>query len=169
MNDISTQSVLNRMLKIAVANGVENAIRVHIAKGDDLNARDEAGNTPLMIAARKNRANACRLLLENGADALLQDPDGKTASTIASEAGANEAAEVILSFHPTPVLFLEPEEPVASSAGAQLTDASDHETATEAPVEDEVDGEWGLSDCLQFPIGNERGLSLFEESNRNAN
>ena len=70
MNGIGIKSVLNRLLKIAVANGVENAIKVHIAKGDDLNARDDAGNTPLMIAARKKQTNACRLLLENGADPL---------------------------------------------------------------------------------------------------
>lgn len=73
MSGFGINSVLSRLLKIAVSNGVENAIKVHIVKGDDLNARDEAGNTPLMIAARKNRANACKLLLENGADGLLQD------------------------------------------------------------------------------------------------
>ncbi len=146
MSDISVQSSLNRMLKIAVANGVENAIRVHIAKGDDLNARDEAGNTPLMIAARKNRANACRLLLENGADVQLRDPDGKTAITIANEAGANEAAEVILSFLPTPVLFVDPEEPDASNAEAQPPDASDQKTTAELPVQDEVAGQWDLGE-----------------------
>jgi RNA polymerase primary sigma factor len=65
------KSILNKLLKIAVANGVEAAIKLHIAKGDDLNARDDAGYTPLMIAARKKQTNACRLLLENGADPPL--------------------------------------------------------------------------------------------------
>jgi ankyrin repeat protein len=70
MNGIGIKSALNRLLKIAVANGVENAIKVHIAKGDDLNARDDAGNTPLLNAAPKKQTNACRLLLENGAAPL---------------------------------------------------------------------------------------------------
>ena len=46
-------SDLNKLLKIAASNGVEAAIKIHIAKGDDLNARDDTGNTPLMIAAKK--------------------------------------------------------------------------------------------------------------------
>ena len=45
------KSILNKLLKIAVSNGVEAAIKLQIAKGDDLDARDDAGNTPLMIAA----------------------------------------------------------------------------------------------------------------------
>ena len=53
------KGILNKLLKLAVSNGVESAIRLHIAKGDDLNARDEEGNTPLMIAARKKQTNAC--------------------------------------------------------------------------------------------------------------
>ena len=68
MVNIALKSALNRLLKIAVSNGVESAIKVHIARGDDLNARDAAGNTPLMIAARKKKTNTCKLLLENGAD-----------------------------------------------------------------------------------------------------
>lgn len=44
MNGIGIKSVLNRLLKIAVANGVENAIKVHIAKGDDLNVLNHNQN-----------------------------------------------------------------------------------------------------------------------------
>ncbi len=91
-------SSLNRLLKIAVANGVEAALKVHIAKGDDLNATDTSGNTPLMIAAGKNHVKVCRLLLENGVDPLLFNHLGKTAHAIAAEAGAREAADLI-QFH----------------------------------------------------------------------
>jgi RNA polymerase primary sigma factor len=97
MNNISNKSNLSPLLKIAVSNGVESAIRVHIAKGDDLNARDTGGNSPLMIAAKNNRANACRLLLESSADPDLKNFDGKTAIVIAEEAGAHEASEVLRS------------------------------------------------------------------------
>ena len=90
-------SVLNKLLKIAVSNGVEVAIKIHIARGDDLNARDHAGNTPLMIAAKKNHINVCKLLLEHGADPLLIDTLGRDAFTIASQSGAKEAAALIWS------------------------------------------------------------------------
>ena len=103
------KSVLNRLLKIAVSNGVEKAIRIHIAKGDDLNARDDAGNTPLMIAAKKNQPKACRLLLENGASPLLLDSNGNNAATIAFEAGLNDIALMIESF--IPLSFTSEEEP----------------------------------------------------------
>jgi RNA polymerase primary sigma factor len=94
---------LNKLLKIAVSNGVIAAIKLHIEKGDDLNARDEGGNTPLMIASRRRQANACRILLENGADPVLLDPNGKDAATIASEVGAEEIVRLIQSFLPTSV------------------------------------------------------------------
>jgi RNA polymerase sigma factor (sigma-70 family) len=92
------KTTLNRLLKIAAANGVDAAVKIHIAKGDDLNARDEAGNTPLMIAARKNKASTCRLLLENGANPSLEDLNGNDAFKIASEVGAIETAKIIQAF-----------------------------------------------------------------------
>ena len=92
------KTTLNRLLKIAAANGVDAAVKIHIAKGDDLNARDEAGNTPLMIAARKNKASTCRLLLENGADPSLKDLNGNDAFKIASEVGAIDTAKIIQTF-----------------------------------------------------------------------
>ena len=98
MNNVSNKSNLSPLLKIAVSNGVESAIRVHVAKGDDLNARDSGGNSPLMIAARNNHANACRLLLESGANPDLENLDGKTATVIADEVGASEASEVLRTY-----------------------------------------------------------------------
>jgi RNA polymerase primary sigma factor len=107
MNNISYKSTLSPLLKIAVSNGVESAIRVHIAKGDDLNARDSGGNSPLMIAARNNHANACRLLLESGADPDLKNLDGKTATLIADEAGAHDASEALRSHNQIAVISQE--------------------------------------------------------------
>ena len=98
MNNISNKSTLSPLLKIAVSNGVESAIRLHVAKGDDLNARDSGGNSPLMIAARNNHANACRVLLESGADPDLENLNGKTATVIANEVGAHEASEVLRTY-----------------------------------------------------------------------
>lgn len=150
MNGIGIKSVLNRLLKIAVANGVENAIKVHIAKGDDLNARDDAGNTPLMIAARKKQTNACRLLLENGADPLLLDLEGKDAIRIASDAGCGETAALIQSFMPVPVAAKPMEQvpdlpPTVTTEQPTEPSAAPNDFTTDL-VQSELDSEWNIGD-----------------------
>lgn len=142
--------MLNKLLKIAVSNGVEAAIKLHIAKGDDLNARDEAGNTPLIIAAKKKQTNACRLLLENGADPLLLDLEGKNAARIASEAGASETAALILSFVSVPVtaqLMKQEAEPPLRDTNKKATDPS--LAANDYTIDlnqSELDSEWNVGD-----------------------
>ena len=91
---------LNRFLRLAVLTGVERAIQVHIDRGDDLNACDEQGQTPLMLSASRNKAAVCRLLIGCGADAGLRDPSGKTALDIAKAAGAHEAVTIIEAVSP---------------------------------------------------------------------
>lgn len=80
---------------MAVLAGVESAVQVHIDRGDDLNARDDKGLTPLMLSAARNKAAVCKLLIQCGADAGLLDPSGKTALHIAQAAAAHEAVAVI--------------------------------------------------------------------------
>ncbi|WP_432383721.1 ankyrin repeat domain-containing protein [Duganella sp. P38] len=79
---------------MAVTAGVESAIRIHIDRGDDLNARDSNGLTPLMLSAARNKPAICKLLLDAGADDQLKAPSGETALAIALAAGAHEAAAV---------------------------------------------------------------------------
>lgn len=86
---------LNPLLKMAILAGVESAVRIHIRRGDDLNARDGGGMTPLMLAASKNKSAICELLISAGADVFLQDPAGRNALAIASASGATEAVSVI--------------------------------------------------------------------------
>ena len=97
MNAVGMMSArpLNRLLKMAVVAGVETAVRLHIRRGDDLNARDDRGRTPLMIAAARNKAGICRLLLDAGVDARLEDASGCDALTIALTAGASESFGII--------------------------------------------------------------------------
>ncbi|WP_181158026.1 sigma-70 family RNA polymerase sigma factor [Burkholderia multivorans] len=99
MNDTSVAGTqpLSRFLKIAVIAGIESAIRIHIDRGDDLNARDRNGLTPLMLSAARNKPAICKLLLDAGADDGLLDPSGKTALAIAIAAGAHEAVAVLQS------------------------------------------------------------------------
>ncbi|WP_437557713.1 sigma-70 family RNA polymerase sigma factor [Acidithiobacillus sulfuriphilus] len=86
---------LNRLLRMAVLAGVESAVRMHVRRGDDLDARDGDGMTPLMLAASKNKAAICALLLGSGADASLTDPSGRDALEIAKASGAAAAALVL--------------------------------------------------------------------------
>ncbi|WP_053111346.1 sigma-70 family RNA polymerase sigma factor [Nitrosospira briensis] len=97
MNDTSVAGrlPLSRFLRIAVMAGIESAIQIHIDRGDDLNARDRNGLTPLMLSAARNKPAICKLLLRAGADDGLLDPYGKTALAIAVAAGAHEAAAVL--------------------------------------------------------------------------
>jgi len=87
---------LSRFLRMAVVAGVESAVRIHIERGDDLNARDAGGQTPLMLAAARNKHHICKLLLDAGADPFLSDPDGKNALFIAHAVGARDAALLLL-------------------------------------------------------------------------
>ncbi len=89
---------LNPMLRMAALAGVDTAVKLHIRRGDNLNAMDGGGLTPLMLAASKNRASVCSLLVEAGADPALHDPSGRDALTIARSAGADAAAEILLAF-----------------------------------------------------------------------
>ncbi len=97
MTDLAVQDTpsLSRFLRIAVIAGVESAVQIHINRGDDLNARDDKGQTPLMLSAARNRASVCKLLLAAGADAELLDPVGRDALSVARAAGAVEAASAI--------------------------------------------------------------------------
>ena len=88
-------SPIHRLFKMAVWAGAETAVRLHIARGDDPNARDETGLSPLMIAAARNKSAVCRLLADAGVDLTALDPSGRSALEIAVANGALEAAAVI--------------------------------------------------------------------------
>lgn len=90
-----TSKPLNKVLKMAVMAGVASAVKIYIERGDDLNARDGQGMTPLMLAAGRNKPAICKMLMNGGADDSMVDSAGRNAWTIAVAAGAREAAEVI--------------------------------------------------------------------------
>lgn len=74
---------LSKLFVVAIRAGVEDAVRLHIERRDDLEAMDDAGLTPLMHAARNDRVAICRMLLEAGANPIATNPDGDDALTIA--------------------------------------------------------------------------------------
>jgi RNA polymerase primary sigma factor len=86
---------LSPLFRMAVMAGVVSVVRMHISRGNDFDARDNAGLTPLMLAASKDRASVCEALIEAGADLALCDPAGRDALTIARASGSTRAAEVL--------------------------------------------------------------------------
>ncbi|MCX4177499.1 MULTISPECIES: sigma-70 family RNA polymerase sigma factor [Paraburkholderia] len=89
---------MGRLFKIAVSAGIESAVRLHIARGADLECRDEKGFTPLMVAASRDWSGVCHLLLSAGADVLAVDSAGRNALTIARECGATTAVATISAY-----------------------------------------------------------------------
>ena len=92
---VNEASALNRLFKVAIIMGIEGSVRLHINRGDDVNARDEKGMTPLMLAAHRNKASICRLLLDAGADRHSLDSLGRNALAIAMASGSSDAAAAL--------------------------------------------------------------------------
>lgn len=86
----SLLNTLNPLLRLAVIAGVAIAVKHHIRRGDDLDARDGKGLTPLMLAAGRKKASIVQLLLDSGANPALSDPEGKDALAYAERAGSKE-------------------------------------------------------------------------------
>lgn len=133
---------LSQLLRMAVMAGVESAVQIHIQRGDDLNARDISGMTPLMLSAARNKSAICKMLLNAGADPKLLSPSGQTALEIAVAAGSKDTAAILEAVRPpAPTLSksetdfgLEPVmEPTSAEAlrGPQVTSDTAPQTFTE--------------------------------------
>lgn len=83
------------LLRMAVLAGVQKAVHLRIRVGDDVNATDAKGRTPLMLAASKGHIKICTLLLECGADPLVMDASCETALAAANRCGHTELATLL--------------------------------------------------------------------------
>jgi len=119
---------------MAVLAGVESAVKVHIERGDDLNARDANGMTPLMLSAARNKPAICKLLLGAGADHGLLDPSGKTALQIALAIGSESTAAILQAARASP-----PDFPRSQIALHPEPDATAKPTAPTDPVNTAAD------------------------------
>jgi RNA polymerase primary sigma factor len=125
---------LKPLVRAAIQNGNSGPVEDYLAKGGEINARDQLGRTPLMLAASKGHTLLCQLLLDRGADCSAHDTEGRTALEIARREGAQDVALLIeLQLHlqdqnPIPV------EPDVSVSG--LFEALQPEVQPEAPIED---------------------------------
>lgn len=77
----------NLLLHMAAVAGVEIAVKLHVTRGDDLDARDSGGATPLMLASARRKKGVVRLLLVAGANPNLLDFEGRGAIVYAEKGG----------------------------------------------------------------------------------
>ena len=66
-----------------------------LALGGPLNARDEAGRTPLILATMHGHIEAVRRLLAAGANPALPDSEGLDALQHARRQGLNQIVQLI--------------------------------------------------------------------------
>lgn len=143
MNSPASPKPLNSLFKMAVLAGVEASVRMHIDRGDALDARDVNGLTPLMLAASKNKAAICALLLSHGADPGMADAAGRDAMTLARAAGASDAVAAMEPFAPKPV-DLDVEPPAEAAPDAPKDNSltlADIEAVMGGPIDDADDGD----------------------------
>lgn len=142
------RKTLNPLFRMAVIAGVGSVVRMHISRGDDFDARDVAGLTPLMLAASKDRANVCKVLIEAGANLTLCDPAGRDALTIARASGSREAVEALSAAMFPP----EPAEKVVPPS-----EAEDAEWLEPASIVDDwesgIRGDWEEEEARAAPVG----------------
>ncbi len=87
--------LLQPLLKMAVLSGVIASVRLHIKRGDNINATDDTGRSPLMLAASRGHIEVCRILLDADADLRLRDIEGNDALAIARQNGFAEIAAML--------------------------------------------------------------------------
>lgn len=80
---------------MAVLAGAQAVVHFHIRRGDDINALDDKGRSPLMLAASKGHTETCRILLDAGADPLVLDNEGNDVLSIALATGRFDLAALL--------------------------------------------------------------------------
>ena len=68
---------------VAAGYGRGKIVELLLAAGADVNARSNAGATPLMVAAELGYGKVVRLLLKAGADVNAKNGEGQTALDVA--------------------------------------------------------------------------------------
>lgn len=110
-------------------------MRLHLERGDDVNARDDQGMTLLMLSAARNNGRICRLLLDAGAESALLDSQGQDALSIATKAGASEALLAFKGHLANATAIYEPETTQYLSATYALGSDETQAQAKTAPAE----------------------------------
>ncbi len=80
-------SEMSPLFKLAIASGKIETVKSHLERGANVNARDNAGVTALLLAASRGRQEICAILLEHGADPDVTDGSGRTIHDYARQWG----------------------------------------------------------------------------------
>ena len=67
----STTKSLSPLFRMAILSGVSSALKPHLQRGENVNATDAEGRTPLILSAYRGHLEICRILLEAGADPAI--------------------------------------------------------------------------------------------------
>jgi ankyrin repeat protein len=94
------QRAADKDLFQAVAKGDIGAVRILLANGSDLEAKDESGATPLLIAVYNRQLEIVKLLLDKGADISASNKYEETALIEAARSWDPEMLKVLLSGNP---------------------------------------------------------------------
>jgi ankyrin repeat protein len=94
----STDGLGKTALTAAAENGMTKVVEFLLAKGANVNARDQYGETPLLRAADDDHADTAKVLIANGADVNAKDKFGETPLHFAKE-HHNKVIEQILHQH----------------------------------------------------------------------
>lgn len=81
---------------LRAARSGDAALKALLARGVNINATDDDGETALMDAADERRADTVRVLIANGANVNQADEDGETALMIAADEGRLETVRLLL-------------------------------------------------------------------------
>jgi len=82
-------------LMIAAQEGETKIVKVLLAIGSDINAKDNDGVTALMIAADEGHTEIVKALLAGGADVNRKANDGRTALTLATSKDSKEIVQLL--------------------------------------------------------------------------
>ncbi|MCB9419869.1 MAG: ankyrin repeat domain-containing protein [Ardenticatenaceae bacterium] len=95
VNAVAQNGMAIAPIHAAAANGNLNILKALLAKGADVNARQQGGFTPLHTTADSNSPEMARLFLEHGADRDAVRDNGQTALDLALEKGHEAVAAVL--------------------------------------------------------------------------
>jgi RNA polymerase primary sigma factor len=129
---------LHPLFRLAAISGSPAAVKLHLARGESVDAADRDGCTPLLLAAARGRTQTCMVLLEAGADPAIRDVHGNDALALARQAVAHDLVAAILPYveraqalQAGPSATLKPPQQQADLASA-LSDLSGWEAEPEA-------------------------------------